>query len=99
VPPSAPPSPVVMSSSSNMTTSWSLSDAVELPIGSVREAYAGAAPAGLEPATRCLEGSRSVQLSYGGQHPEYRASAPKTGAQGTHHGDAGQTRSVAIYEH
>src|SRR3954468_14929743 len=26
---------------------------------------ARAAPAGLEPATRCLEGSRSVQLSYG----------------------------------
>jgi hypothetical protein len=27
-------------------------------------------PAGLEPATRCLEGSRSVQLSYGGPWSE-----------------------------
>ena len=27
---------------------------------------ADTAPAGLEPATRCLEGSRSVQLSYEG---------------------------------
>jgi hypothetical protein len=29
-------------------------------------------PAGLEPATRCLEGSRSLQLSYGGLRREDR---------------------------
>jgi hypothetical protein len=29
-----------------------------------------APPAGLEPATRCLEGSRSIQLSYRGVSPD-----------------------------
>jgi hypothetical protein len=31
----------------------------------------GASPAGFEPATRCLEGSRSSPLSYGDEPAEY----------------------------
>jgi hypothetical protein len=43
---------------------------------------AASAPATLEPATRFLEGSRSVQLSYGGENQEFYAAAPKVGPRG-----------------
>jgi hypothetical protein len=35
-----------------------------------------APPAGLEPATRCLEGSRSIRLSYGGAYLAYGSMKP-----------------------
>ena len=40
-----------------------------------------ARPAGFEPATRCLEGSRSFQLSYGGEPQEVRTGRVSLSAQ------------------
>ena len=44
---------------------------------------AAAPPAGLEPATRCLEGSRSVHLSYRGGACRKRGGKPKRGPRST----------------